>query len=196
MIRDKLDIITILVEIKNAIFLDRDGTLNKGVIKDNVDNFKLRPPHNIEELHIYEDVSILKTFLDKYHLFIVTNQPDIKKGFQTKEFNEHINSSIQKKIKITKIYSCFCLETDPGCDCYKPSAGMILDAVEEFNIDLNRSYFVGDTWRDIGLCKNINLKSILIDRGHYKEMKKEFLEKKLEPDYKICSLLELVKIIE
>ena len=196
MIRDKLHIITILVKIKNAIFLDRDGTLNKGIVKENIDNFKLRPPHANEELHIYEDISYLKSFLDKYHLFIVTNQPDIKKGFQTKEFNEFINFSILERIKITKIYTCFCLETDPGCDCYKPSTGMILDAVKEFNIDTSKSYFIGDTWRDIGLCKNINLKSILIDRGHYKDMKNDFSIKNLTPDYKISTLLELGSIIK
>ena len=73
---------------------------------------------------------------------------------------------------------------------------MILDAVKEFNIDLSQSYFIGDTWRDIGLCKNINLKSILIDRGYYKDMKNDFSIKNLTPDYKISTLLELGSIIE
>tara|TARA_B100000780_G_scaffold241266_1_gene183674 strand:- start:610 stop:1164 length:555 start_codon:yes stop_codon:yes gene_type:complete len=184
------------MEIKNAIFLDRDGTLNKGIVKENVDNFKLRPPHNPEELHVFEDISYLKSFLDRYHLFIVTNQPDIKKGHQTKEFNEFINSSILKKINITKIYTCFCLETNPGCECYKPSPGMILNAIKEYNIEIKGSYFVGDTWRDVGLCKNTNMTSILMDRGFYGNMKNDFLQKNLTPDHIINSFAELKNIIK
>ncbi len=184
------------MEIKNAIFLDRDGTLNKGIVKENEEKFKLRPPHTLEELHIFQDIYYLKNFHGRYHLFIVTNQPDIKKGFQTMEFNQFINSSILKEANITKIYSCFCLETDTGCDCYKPAPGMIFNAVTEYNIDIDNSYFIGDTWRDIGLSKNVNLKSILIDRGHYKRMESDFLERGLTPDYKITSFLELGKIIK
>ena len=90
---------------KNAIFLDRDGTLNKGVIKDDLDSFKLRPPYKLEELYIYKDLSYLKSFSGKYHLFIITNQPDIKRGYQTEEFNNFINSSILKEIDVKKIYN-------------------------------------------------------------------------------------------
>ncbi len=183
------------MKIKNAIFLDRDWTLNKGIIKENEKNFKLRPPHNDNEFQIFEDITILNSFTDKYKLFIVTNQPDIKKGFQTKEFNDHINLSISKKIQITKIYTCFCLETDPGCDCYKPSPGMVLSAVKEFNLNIQNSYFIGDTWRDIGLTKKLELNSILVDRGFYDNMKGDFIKRGLEPDYKISNFSELKNII-
>lgn len=183
------------MKIKNAIFLDRDGTLNKGIIKENVDNFKLRPPHNNKELHIYEDIAILNSFTDNFCLFIITNQPDIKKGFQSEEFNNYINLSISNIIPITKIYTCFCLEMDPGCDCYKPSPGMILSATKEFNINIKNSYFIGDTWRDIGLCKKTKLTSILIDRGYYDNMKNDFIERGLKPDYKISNFSELKSIV-
>lgn len=183
------------MKIKNAIFLDRDGTLNKGIIKENVDRFKLRPPHNIKELHIYEDIKILNFFTNKFYIFITTNQPDIKKGFQTKEFNDYINQSILNLVQIKKIYSCFCLESDPGCDCYKPSSGMILNAQKEFKIDIKNSYYIGDTWRDIGLCKKTGLTSILIDRGYYDNMKNDFIEREIKPDYKIRNFSELKNII-
>ena len=172
--------------IKNAIFLDRDGTLNKGVIKEELDSFKLRPPYKLEELYIYKDLSYLKSFSGKYHFFIITNQPDIKRGFQTEEFNNFINSS----------YTCFCHESEPGCNCYKPSPGLILNAIKEFNIDIEQSYFIGDTWRDVELCKNTNIKSILIDRGFYNNMKKDFLVRNLKPDHVISGLSELHNIIK
>ena len=184
------------MKIKKAIFLDRDGTLIKGIIKQNQKNFKLRPPYKKKELHIYEDLTHLREFLSKYHLFIITNQPDIKKGYLSKKFNNLINSSIKKIINIKKIYTCFCLETDADCNCYKPSPGLILSAIKEFNIDIKYSYFIGDTWRDIGLCKNINLKSILIDRGYFKYMKNDFKIRKLKPDHIIKSLLDIKKIIK
>ena len=182
--------------IKNAIFLDRDGTLNKGVIKEDLDSFKLRPPYKLEELYIYQDLSYLKSFSGKYHLFIITNQPDIKRGYQTEEFNNFINSSILKEIDVKKIYSCFCHESDPGCNCYKPSPGLILNAIKEFNIDIEQSYFIGDTWRDVELCKNTNIKSVLIDRGFYNNMKKDFLVRNLKPDHVISGLSELHNIIK
>jgi len=182
--------------IKKAIFLDRDGTLNKGIIKDDLDSFKLRPPYNLKEFHIFEDLHFLKSFLNKYHLIIITNQPDVKKGYQTEEFNNFINSSILKEIDVKKIYTCFCHESEPGCNCYKPSPGLILNAIKEFNIDIEQSYFVGDTWRDIELCKNTNINSILIDRGFYNKMKTNFLVRNLKPDHVISSLSELQNIIK
>ena len=183
------------MKMEKAIFLDRDGTLNKGIVKEKENDFKLRPPYKLEELDIYEDLNHLRSFINEYHLLIITNQPDIKKGYQTEKFNNFINSSISEKIEIKKIYTCFCLESDPGCDCYKPSTGLILNAIEEFNIDIKDSYFIGDTWRDIQLCKNINLTSILIDRGFYDNMKDDFIKRGLEPDYKISNFSELKNII-
>ena len=179
-----------------AIFLDRDGTLNKAILKDNDINFKLRPPYNLEEFHIFEDLHFLKSFLNKYYFLVITNQPDIKRGYQTEEFNNFINSSILEEIDIKKIYTCFCHESDPGCNCYKPSPGLILNAIKEFNIDIEQSYFIGDTWRDIELCKNININSILIDRGFYSKMKKNFLVRNLKPDHVISSFSELQNIIK
>ena len=133
--------------------------------------------------------------MNKYYLIIITNQPDIKKGYQTEKFNNFINTSILKKINVKKIYTCFCLETDKDCNCYKPSPGLILDALKNFNIDIKHSYFIGDTWRDIELCKNVNLKSILIDRGYYKDMTDDFSCRNLTPDHVIKNFEELQKII-
>ena len=183
------------MKIEKAIFLDRDGTLNKGIVKEEESNFKLRPPYKMEELSIYEDISYLNSFLDKYHIFIITNQPDIKRGYQSEEFNNFINSSILKKINVKKIYTCYCHESEPDCDCYKPSPGLILKAIKEFNIDLTNSYFIGDTWRDIELCKRINMKSILIDRGFFINMRNDFSIRNLKPNYIINNFKELSGII-
>lgn len=179
-----------------AIFLDRDGTLNKAILKENDINFKLRPPYNLEEFHIFEDLHFLKSFLNKYYLIVITNQPDIKRGYQTEEFNNFINSSILEKIDIKKIYTCYCHESEPDCDCYKPSPGLILKTVKEFNIDLRHSYLIGDTWRDIELCKRINLKSILIDRGFFINMLNDFSIRNLKPNYIINNFKALSDIIK
>ncbi len=179
-----------------AIFLDRDGTLNRCIVTNSSNNFKSRPPRNIEELKVYDDITILNSFLKNFYLIIITNQPDINRGLQSHEFNDFINSEILKKINIKKIFTCYCHDSEKGCNCYKPAPGMILNAVKEFNIDIKHSYFIGDTWRDIELCKNTNLKSILIDRGYYKLMKNNFTLRKLKPDYIITSLLDIKKIIK
>ena len=73
---------------------------------------------------------------------------------------------------------------------------MILNAIKEYNIEIKSSYFVGDTWRDVGLCKNTNMTSILMDRGFYDNMKNDFLQKNLTPDHIIKSFAELKDIIK
>ena len=78
-----------------AIFLDRDGTLNYSVRKKN--SFKVRPPYSFKELKIYNDINYLNYFSKFFHLIVITNQPDIRLGLQTKAFNKIINNEIKKK---------------------------------------------------------------------------------------------------
>ena len=71
----------------NAIFLDRDGVLNKVVYSKKRN--KVHPPYKKEDLLLfYNNIKIINLFKKKYLLFIITNQPDIKRGFQTEKFND------------------------------------------------------------------------------------------------------------
>lgn len=149
-------------EKKKAIFLDRDGVLNEEI----GDYIK-----SLSEFKILPDVAeALKLFQDEgYILVVVTNQGGIaKKLYAVEELDKmhaHLNSELKKAgVILSKIYYCphhpdF---SDP-CECRKPGSGMLLQAIEEFDIDANQSFIIGDKERDIEAGENIGVKGILID---------------------------------
>lgn len=152
------------MKMNKAIFLDRDGVINYSFVKDG----KPYPPDTLEDFRFYEDVeeSLNKLKSLGYLLVIVTNQPDVATGKQTRETVESMHRLINLKLPIDFIKVCY--ETDgPDCHCYKPKPGMLLEARSEMNIDITQSYMIGDRWRDIGAGQNAGCKqSILIERDY------------------------------
>ncbi len=147
-----------------AVFLDRDGVINYSVVRDG----KPYPPDTLEDFRFYEDVEESLTKLKSlgYLLIIVTNQPDVATGKQTRETVETMHQIITLKLPIDLIKVCYEIDS-PECRCYKPKPGMLLEAANEMNIDLAQSYMIGDRWRDIGAGKNAGCKgSILIERDY------------------------------
>ena len=65
-------------------------------------------------------------------------------------------------------------DLEKNCKCYKPSTIMVHKAIKRYNISLENSYFIGDTWRDIKLANKLSMKSILIDRGFKKKFNAQF----------------------
>jgi len=167
-----------------AIFLDRDGVLNKAIVR----NRKPYPPSTIDELEIlegvYEGVELLKH--SGYRLIVITNQPDVSRGITTIEKVNEINNSIIQLLNVDEIMCCF-HDDNENCECRKPKPGMILEAVKKWNIDLSVSYLIGDRWRDIQTAKNIGLTSILI--------KYDYDEKKINADFECNNLEEAANYI-
>lgn len=177
------------INTNRSIFLDRDGTLIKAIKKNKL---KYRPPYSKTELKIYKDIKYLKNFSKSFYLIICTNQPDIKRGLQSKSFDDYINKKIKKKIPIKEIFSCECIEKEKNCNCYKPKITMLLKAKKKYKINLKKSFVIGDTWRDISLGKNAGCKTILVDRGQDRKIMKK---KKYKPDYILKNLKNLKKFI-
>ena len=105
-----------------------------------------------------------------YLLFIVTNQGGIAKGIytheQVKEVHDYMCAEFAKNgICITRIYYCPHHESVKTCVCRKPSPYMINLAIEEFNIDRNRSYMIGDSPRDTKAAEAAGIKSIKIHKN-------------------------------
>ena len=169
-----------------AIFLDRDGTL---IYSKKKSKFKIRPPYEKKELKFYKDIKYINKFKKKYIFIIVTNQPDVKRGFLKEEFNNYINTELKKKIPYKKIYMCF----QKNSNCYKPKTLMVNKAIKKFNINTNESFIIGDTWRDIELGNRSNISTILVDRKYPKNLTKI---KKTKPEFIIQSFKELGKIIK
>lgn len=171
---------------KNAVFLDRDGVINRAVIK----NGKPYPPANLNELIIDDDVAGLLQQLKAagYYLVVVTNQPDVARGTTTRKTVEDIHNYMLQKLPLDIIKVCYHDDQD-NCDCRKPKAGMLQAANQECDINYAASYMIGDRWRDIEAGYGAGCKTILIDAG-YAEKKSA-----VEPNYIVENLAAAVGII-
>jgi D-sedoheptulose 7-phosphate isomerase len=150
-----------------AVFLDRDGVLNRAVVRDG----KPFPPSGIEELELLPAVasSLLNLKAHGFALFVITNQPDVARGTMTRESVESIHQALASSLPIEGIFVCYHDDAD-HCACRKPLPGLLLEAQRKHNIDLSRSFVVGDRWRDIDAGHSAGCKTVLIDYG-YRERK-------------------------
>ena len=146
-----------------AVFLDRDGV----VIQARVINGHPYPVTSLNEVQITQGFEqVLQKLHDSgYLLIVVTNQPDVARGTQTKEMVETINQSLLELLPIDEIYTCYHDNAD-ACDCRKPKPGLLLQAAREFEIDLNKSFMVGDRWSDIEAGKAAGCRTIYIQYGY------------------------------
>lgn len=149
---------------KRAVFLDRDGTLNKdmGRVKS-VDKLEILPGV----------IDGLKMLTKKYTLIIISNQSGIGQSFYTEEDHQEVMKKmlvIFKKngIHISAHYHCphhpekGIGEYKQDCDCRKPKNGMILQAAQKYDIDLKESWLIGDAERDIEAGKKSSCRTIIL----------------------------------
>lgn len=169
-----------------AVFLDRDGVLNEPVVRDG----KPYPPAGLSELRIYPDAAAAVARLKEagYLLIVVTNQPDVARGATTREDVKTINSAIGAALPVDDFLVCWHDDRD-ACDCRKPKPGLLLEAAGRYDIDLPRSFLVGDRWRDIDAGAAAGCRTVLIDR-HYDE--RQPLQ---PPDFRANSLAEAAEWI-
>lgn len=171
---------------KRAIFLDRDGVINKSFVKNGLPY----APTSFDQLKILPGVkeSILKLKDLKFVCLIVTNQPDVVRGKTKKDTVIKINSYIKDKLKLDDILVCYHDDSD-NCECRKPKPGMLLQGSKKWNIDLKQSYMIGDRKKDIEAGERAGCKTIFIDHNY-----KEIMPK--SPDFTTDSLLSATHIIE
>jgi len=167
-----------------AIILDRDGIINKCM----PDHEYVTQVSDIE--YLIENIAVFKKIKKQIPIFIVTNQQGVGKGLMSSKNLEIINNKILRhlekcNIKILKIYTCTHLESD-NCNCRKPKSGMLLRIAKEFEINLTKSLFIGDSETDI-ICA-MNVKSISVYFGVNKI--------KCTPNFTAVNSIELLKILE
>lgn len=148
---------------KRAIFLDRDGVINKARFV----NGKHLSPVLAEEVELYKDAkrSIRKLRKLGFLIFIVTNQPEISRGNLRAADSDEINAIISKEIEPEEIVTCPHDDSD-GCSCRKPLPGMITGLIARYELEPSRCYLVGDRRKDIEAGLAAGVKSIQIDRGY------------------------------
>jgi D-glycero-D-manno-heptose 1,7-bisphosphate phosphatase len=146
-----------------AVFLDRDGVLNRGFVRDG----KPYPPDSLAELEILPGVarSLARLRGAGFLNIVVTNQPDVGSGKQRLEVVEAIHADLLQKLHIDEVKMCLHTDAD-GCECRKPRPGMLLQAARERGIDLPSSFLVGDRWRDVGAAHAAGCKALFIDYGY------------------------------
>lgn len=161
-----------------AVFLDRDGVINRALMRDG----KPYPPRNTRELEILPGVAnALKRLHNAgFKLIVVTNQPDVARGTQTRAAVEEINAALQSRLPIDEFRVCYHDDADQ-CTCRKPKAGTLLQSARKYGMDLKASYMIGDRWRDIEAGRRAGCKTVFID-CHYAETKH------IEPDYRAYNL--------
>ena len=159
------------MEKNKAFFFDRDGILNKSILKKN----KPYSPRNLRELRLnLELVEFIKKLKKKnFKIIVITNQPDIKSGKLNKYTLKVINLIIKKKFCIDDIFICIHGKNE-NCHCRKPKPGMIIKASEKWNINLKKSFFVGDRWKDMQAGEIMGCKTIFIDYDYNETQPKSY----------------------
>ena len=173
---------------RQAVFLDRDGVINEAIVREG----KPYPPASISETVLVDGAESSLDRLKKHGLLliVVTNQPDVRRGRTSRESVDEIHRYLARNLPIDDFFVCWHDDED-GCSCRKPKPGLLLEAAKQYEIDLARSYLVGDRWRDIEAGAAAGCKTILIDHGY-----KERLPEKL-PEHCVHTLPEAVdRILE
>lgn len=170
---------------RRAVFLDRDGVLNRALMREG----KPYPPASIAEVEILPGVvEALKGLKEAgFVLIVVSNQPDAARGTTPKETVEAINAFLANRLPVDRFIMCY-HDNGDGCDCRKPRPGMLLAGAKEFDVDLAASFMVGDRWRDVEAGIAAGCKTIFIDYGYTEKVPQTY-------DYRVFSTYEAVMYI-
>jgi D-glycero-D-manno-heptose 1,7-bisphosphate phosphatase len=171
---------------KRAVFLDRDGVINEAVWRDQ----KPYSPSSVTETIIVRDArgSLAALKQRGFLLVVVTNQPDLRRRSITWDAIEQIHEFLSSQLPIDDFFVCGHDDQD-DCDCRKPRPGLFITAAAKHNIDVGRSYLIGDRWRDIDAGAAAGCRTIFIDYC-YDERRATH-----DPDVIVSSLSEAVEWI-
>ncbi|MDH7513240.1 MAG: HAD family hydrolase [Clostridiales bacterium] len=178
---------------KNAVFLDRDGTINVDA----------GYPSDYGQVEVYPRSYEAVRRLNSAGLpvIVLTNQSGIGRGLLTEEnlrtIHEKMKASFQQeKARLDAFYYCphYELSAIPryrlNCDCRKPNPGLALKAAADFGLDLARSYMVGDKVEDIVLGLNIKASPVLVLTGYGEESLKKLAEIGVKPAHVAVDILD------
>ncbi len=176
---------------EKVIFLDRDGVINRD--KENY-------VRSWAEFDFLPNVFIALRKLTKlgYKIIIISNQAGIAKGLYTQESLAEMTEKMLERIRrnsayIHSVHYCQHCDED-NCVCRKPKTGLFKQALLGKSVDLNETFFIGDSQRDIEAGKNLGCKTILVLSGHTKT-EQEVGDFKFRPDFIAVDLLDAVESV-
>jgi len=192
-----------------AIFLDRDGVINEMVY--NPEFGTVDSPLNPKEFRLVNKIAEAIKSLKKigFLVVVVSNQPAVAKGKMSLNLLEKITEKMKRELRkrgtqLDGIYLCLHHPDSSqvkirkylkNCDCRKPKPGLVLKAARDLNIDLSKSFMIGDGLTDIQAGKRAGCKTIFL--GDLKpNLSKLMGKQKIKPDFVAKNPLEIVKIIK
>jgi len=194
---------------RKAVILDKDGVINEMVY--NSEFGTVDSPLNPKEFKLLNGVAkAIKLFKKMGFLVIAaSNQPAVAKGKMSLELLAEIDKKMKKELSkggahLDGVYYCLhhpdasqvkVKKYLKNCNCRKPKPGLLLKAAKDLNIDLSKSFVVGDGLTDIQVGKAAGCKTIFL--GNLKSYYYEAMQKRnLKPDFVTKNLLEAVEIIK
>ena len=182
-------------KLQRAIFLDRDGVLiQRHLLTWQKKQMRLAP----------KIAKLIKKFNEKNTpIIVITNQSVVARGLITENGVNTLHGILQNRLKkqgakIDEFYFCphhpeaTLKKYRKKCSCRKPKIGLFKKAAKEFNIDLKKSFFIGDMTQDILAGKRAKVKTILLTNSGHKGNDKKF---KIKPDYKEPTLFSALTMI-
>jgi len=173
-------------KLRPAVFLDRDGVLNRTFVREGTSY----PPITLDELEVLPGVpNALKRLAEHgLLLIVVTNQPDVARGTQSREMVDKINQKLASALPdLTSFYVC-AHDTADACECRKPAPGLLMQAATEHGINLSQSFMVGDRWSDVVAGASAGCKTMLLDVTYSQRHR-------CTPDYVVADLAEAAERI-
>jgi D-glycero-D-manno-heptose 1,7-bisphosphate phosphatase len=174
--------------IKNrAIFIDKDGTLIPDV------------PYNVDpaRISLYSDTGSSLAAWRKagYKIIVISNQSGVAKGLFDKRELANVSNRLQELLQpydapIDDFYYCVHSRSG-GCDCRKPQPGLLLQAASQHNIDLSRSWMIGDILHDVEAGNRAGCQTILVENGNETEWR---LTKQRTPTHRVLNLAEATEV--
>ena len=142
-----------------AVFLDRDGVLNKLVERDG----QTGSPRTLAEFALVQNApaDVARLRAAGFHVFVVTNQPDVRRGRMQRSEMDSMLACVREALDVQDVRACTHDDAD-NCACRKPKDGMLRDLAQQWRVDLTRSFMVGDTWRDMQAGKSAQCTTILV----------------------------------
>lgn len=148
---------------RRAVFLDRDGVISRSYVRGG----KPYAPRRLEDFRLLPGAAqaVKSIKMGGFLVIVVTNQPDIGNGLVDAAVVEAMHARLRARVPVDDIRMCPHRQ-DEGCDCRKPKPGMLLAAARQWDIDLGRSYMIGDRDGDIVAGKAAGCYTLLVKRGY------------------------------
>jgi D-glycero-D-manno-heptose 1,7-bisphosphate phosphatase len=145
--------------VRRAVFFDRDGVLNELVER----GAGTASPRRVADFRLVpEAVDVIRRLRAAgLGIFVVTNQPDVARGYLSREELEQMHGLLRDRLAPDDIVVCPHDDAD-GCQCRKPLPGMLYTVASRWSVDLEASVLVGDSWRDVEAGRRAGCSTVLV----------------------------------